>query len=295
MVKEDMNGHKFNFISTFAGCGGSSLGYKWAGGKELLAIDFDKNAHETFKLNFPEVVAWCRDIREVTAKEILKECFLQVGELDLLDGSPPCQGFSIAGKRQVSDNRNDLTMEFIRLINGLQPKVFVMENVKGMIQGKMKGYFKKYFKEFERCGYSVKAKLMNAKYYGVPQSRERIIIVGVKNKFEKEPSFPIANPKTISAQEACPELKGVEFITFRYRGQRDSLRKSNYPAPALTSRVGIKGRKPLNGKYYPSLAGFPNNFRWPNGEMVKKKQIGNAVMPKFMEAIAKHIVKIMDW
>jgi len=107
-------------ISTFAGGGGSSLGYHMAGYKELLAIDFEHNACDTLRLNF-DFPIWQRDIREVTAEEILSFCHLQSGELDVLDGSPPCQGFSTAGKRNLHDSRNNLFKDFVRLIEGLQP------------------------------------------------------------------------------------------------------------------------------------------------------------------------------
>lgn len=186
-------------ISTFAGCGGSSLGYKWAGFRELLAIDFDDNAVETFKLNFPEVHCWKRDIKTVTGKEILEFCKLKPGQLDVLDGSPPCQGFSTAGKRQVLDPRNDLFREYVRLIKELRPKVFVMENVSGMVKGKMKGRFIEIMKDLKSTGYNVKAKLMNAKWYEVPQSRERMIFIGVK---DGEPSFPRPGNTCISVAEA---------------------------------------------------------------------------------------------
>jgi len=104
-----MNGDslKPNVISLFAGCGGSSLGYELAGYKELLAIDFDKNAVETFKLNFDSPI-WNKDISKVTGQEILDFTGLKKGELDLLDGSPPYQGFSLVGKRKITDKKNDL-------------------------------------------------------------------------------------------------------------------------------------------------------------------------------------------
>src|SRR3990167_2497045 len=95
-------------ISLFSGCGGSSLGYKLAGFKELLAIDFDKNSVETFKLNFPDVPIWQKDIKEVGSQEILDFCKIKKGELDILDGSTPCQGFSMAGSKRVGDDRNSL-------------------------------------------------------------------------------------------------------------------------------------------------------------------------------------------
>lgn len=168
-------------ISTFAGCGGSSLGYKWAGFKELLAIDFEPHAVETFKLNFPEVDVWQADLRKVTAEAILERTGIERGGLDVLDGSPPCQGFSTAGKRKVSDSRNDLAWEFIRLIEGLQPRAFVMENVSGMAKGKMRGQFNEILAGMKETGYRVECRKLNAMWYGVPQSRERLIWIGMRD------------------------------------------------------------------------------------------------------------------
>ena len=124
-------------VSLFAGCGGSSLGYKLAGYKELLAVDFDKNAEETFRLNFPDVPFWNRDISQLPGKEIIDF----VGGFDVLDGSPPCQGFSMAGKRKIKDKRNNLVFDFIRLLEETKPKAFVMENVASMRFGKMAGIY----------------------------------------------------------------------------------------------------------------------------------------------------------
>lgn len=196
---------QFTVISTFAGCGGSSLGYKMAGFKELLAIDFDKNACETFRLNF-DCPIWQRDIKIITAEEILNFCKIKKEELDILDGSPPCQGFSTAGKRQVNDLRNDLFKEFVRLIDGLQPKIFVMENVSGMIKGKMKGIFKEILLTLKSLPYRVKCKLMNAKYYEVPQSRQRLIFIGVRNDLKLDPIFPKSQKNIITASMAIPNL-----------------------------------------------------------------------------------------
>ena len=119
-------------ISLFAGCGGSSLGYSMAGYRELLAVEWDDHAVETFKLKFPDVPVWHGDIAELSIEECLRITGLQPGDLDVLDGSSPCQGFSTAGKRKMDDGRNQLFREYVRLLRGLQPKVFVMENVSGM-------------------------------------------------------------------------------------------------------------------------------------------------------------------
>jgi DNA (cytosine-5)-methyltransferase 1 len=136
-------------ISLFAGAGGSSLGYSMAGYQELLAVEWNDNAVETFKLNFPDIQVWHGDIAKLSVDECLEITGLEPGELDVLDGSPPCQGFSTAGKRQLDDPRNQLAMEFVRLLRGLKPKVFVMENVSGMVKGKMKLVFAEIMRELK--------------------------------------------------------------------------------------------------------------------------------------------------
>jgi len=275
-------------ISTFAGCGGSSLGYKWAGFKELLAIDYNKNAHETFKLNF-DCPAWLRDIKTVTAKEILEFCNIEKGELDILDGSPPCQGFSLSGKRKIADDRNDLFKEFVRLIEELQPKVFVMENVKGMAIGKMKGRFIEIIKTLKALNYKVKCKIMNAKHYNVPQSRERLIFIGVRKDLGLEPSFPVPNKKIITVKDVLPEVGG------HHRGQFDKkVKKNNTVGYTVTKNASMRVIK--NGKECKltieeckRLCSFPDGFSFIGGYSEQWARLGNAVMPKFMQAIAENI------
>jgi len=311
-----INQKKYTVISTFAGCGGSSLGYKWAGFKELLAIDFDKNAVETFKLNF-DVPIWERDIKTVTAKEILDFCKIEVGELDVLDGSPPCQGFSTAGKRIVSDERNDLFLEYVRLIDRLQPKVFVMENVSGMVKGKMKGKFIEIMKTLKSLNYEVKCKLMNAKYYNVPQSRERLIWIGVRRDIEIEGSFPGRSKKLIIVKEVfknidgendAPKLSALYKKYWRNAKQGENIGKYNCAKKLKITRVAdtITKSDGYGGLYHPTecrplssierkkLASFPDNFNFINWKSCTQ-QIGNSVPPKFMQAIAENIkVNILD-
>ena len=168
-------------ISLFAGCGGSSLGYSMAGYRELLAVEWDDNAVETFRLNFPDVPVYHGDIAELSVEECMRLAGLSgPGELDILDGSPPCQGFSTAGKRRMDDGRNQLFREYVRLLRGLKPKVLVMENVSGMVKGKMRLIFVDILRELKASGYYVSVRLMNAMYFGVPQSRQRMIFIGVR-------------------------------------------------------------------------------------------------------------------
>jgi len=278
-------------ISTFAGTGGSSLGYKWAGYKELLAIDFDKHAVECFKANFPEVPVWHKSVTDVTGQQILEYCNIKKGELDVFDGSPPCQGFSTAGKRNVMDSRNDLFKHYCRLVNEIEPKVFVMENVSGMAKGKMKGRFIEIMKELKSLNYNVKCKQMNAKYYNVPQSRERLIFIGVRKDLNKKPSYPTGNNKIIKICDVIDSIQG------HHRGQFDKKRKHKrtvaYTLTKTQSMKFIKNNKEVQPtiKELLKICSFPES--WILGSDYNKAwaRLGNAVMPRFMEAIAEHIRK----
>jgi DNA (cytosine-5)-methyltransferase 1 len=321
MVKEP------TFISLFAGCGGSSLGYKWAGFKELLAIEWDSNAVETFKLNFPEIPVWQRDIKTVQAKEIREFLNIGIGELDLLDGSPPCQGFSTAGKRIVSDARNDLFQEYARLVNDLQPKVFVMENVSGMIKGKMKGKFIEIMQVLKSMNYNVKAKLMNAMYYNVPQSRQRMIFIGVRKDLNIEPSFPLQNNKVITVKEAlnnvineqweldwtnhiknsviysriCKMKCGENYQKYSPHGSGFTLSRNYLNKPSCTITKTVYHSASSDGTLHPTenrkhtiteikrLSSFPDYYITTGTFQEQWARIGNAVMPKFMQAIAENI------
>src|SRR5512138_3312151 len=137
-------------VSLFAGCGGSSLGYSMAGFRELLAVEWDDHAVETFKANFPDVPVFHGDIAKLSVEEALRITGLKPGELDVLDGSPPCQGFSTAGKRNMEDGRNQLFREYVRLLRDLQPK------------GADEAYLRRMRARAEASGYQVSARLMNA-------------------------------------------------------------------------------------------------------------------------------------
>lgn len=194
-------------ISTFAGGGGSTTGYLMAGFRELLAVEWDDNAVQILRLKYPHLDIYHGDIAKLTVEEILQRTGLQPGELDVLDGSPPCQSFSTAGKRNFNDERGQLYKQYVRLLRGLQPKIFVMENVSGMVKGKMKLIFVEILKELKTSGYKVSARLLNAMYFHVPQSRQRMIFIGVRDDLGIEPSHPKAESQPIIPKHAfvdCP-------------------------------------------------------------------------------------------
>ena len=189
-VSNAATGSRFSVVSTSSGCGGSSLGYHLADGDVLLAVEWDDNAVETYRLNFSDTPVHHGDIGQLTVEDCLRLTGLRPGGLDVLDGSPPCQGFSTAGKRRIDDPRNQLFSEYVRLLHGLKPKVTVMENVSGMVKGSMKLIFAEVLTELKACGYRVRARLMDAKYYGVPQSKKRLIFIGCREDLGIEPSHP---------------------------------------------------------------------------------------------------------
>jgi DNA (cytosine-5)-methyltransferase 1 len=307
--------YKFKVISTFSGGGGSSLGCVWSGGKVLAAVEWDDNAVATYRLNFPNTPVIHRDIAKVTVEELLSLTGLQPRELDILDGSPPCQGFSTAGKRQLDDPRNSLFKEYVRLLRGLQPKVFVMENVSGMVKGNMKHVFAIAMRELKASGYQVKCQLMNAMYFGVPQSRERVIFIGVRNDLEIEPSHPIGANKVIPIRQALNELQlsqsDIELALLKETWQmyrvlhgkekskhfslvRTSLDK---PCPTLpkdtnSTTAGIihpSEKRRFTIPEIKRLASFPDAFQLVGSFIEQWARIGNSVPPRFMESIATHI------
>lgn len=215
----------FTAASTFSGCGGSSLGYRMAGFRVLYANEFIPAARETYRANAaPYTHLDDRDIRTVTAQSVLDLIGLKAGELDLLDGSPPCASFSTAGKREkgwgevkkYSDSEqrsDDLFFEFARLVDGIKPKVFVAENVSGLVKGSAKGYFLEILAALKACGYRVSARLLDAQWLGVPQARQRLIFVGVRNDLQIDPVHPTPLPYRYSIRDALPWITRVDHDT----------------------------------------------------------------------------------
>jgi len=214
------NGYKV--ASTFSGCGGSCTGYRMAGYKVVWANEFVPAAQASYRANMEaDCILDCRDVKTVMADEILSATGLRVGELDLFDGSPPCQAFSTAGKREkgwgkdktyehgAQQKNETLFDEYIRLLRGLQPKVFVAENVSGLVKGVAKGFFIDILAALKDCGYTVKAKLLDAQWLGVPQMRQRIIFVGVRNDLYLAPVHPEPLKYRYSVRDALPWIDRV--------------------------------------------------------------------------------------
>lgn len=252
----------YNVVSTFSGCGGSCLGYEMAGYNVLYANEFIPEAQRTYRANHKNVYLDTRDIRVIQPEEILEMTKLKKGELDLFDGSPPCSSFSTAGKREkgwgevktYSDTKqrtDDLFFEYIRILKGIYPKVFVAENVKGITQGKAKGYLKEIMHEMEESGYNVTAQIIDAQYLSVPQHRERCIIIGVRNDLGIKPPKIKPINKIVTLREALESVennqKEVDWLLEqqkKYKTYHVLQRMKKNP------RKRISGATIMNGSYF---------------------------------------------
>lgn len=213
----------FNVLDLFCGAGGLSYGFESASFNILLGIDNDSKALETFALNHRGSKTICGDITEIAYEKDIKP-LLDGKEIDVIIGGPPCQGMSLSGPRKFDDPRNKLYLSYIRLVEEIQPKAFVIENVPGLV-GLFKGQIKdSIIEKFTAMGYIIEYKIMCSADYGVPQSRKRVVFVGrKKGKFE----YPSVNPKVVTCSMALSDLPplidelGVEIADYYTEPQNE--------------------------------------------------------------------------
>lgn len=335
---------RYKVFSTFSGVGGSSTGYKMAGLNVIGSVEFLDYQVKSYRANHPGTKLYEADIRGLDPKAVMEDLGIKRGELDIFDGSPPCSGFSMSGIREKGwgitkkygnkeQRVDDLFLEYARFLHVLQPKVFVAENVPGLVAGTAKGYFKDIMRILRSCGYNVKAKIMCSKHYGVPQARERLIIIGVRHGIDIEPSFPLANPKTITVGEAFDTLKlephahlqllekmktqkavmsvmsrvpknpkrVINASNVHIRGSYFNYSRLSYKAPAPTLIATSGGAfhpsfdRPLTINELKAASSFPADFVL-HGEYDRQwEACGRAVPPLMMCEIARHIAdNILD-
>ncbi|MBO1047003.1 MAG: DNA cytosine methyltransferase [Dolichospermum sp. DEX182a] len=202
-------------VDLFAGAGGMTLGFEQAGFDILASVEIDPIHCAIHKFNFPFWTVICKSVEETTGKEIRNSSQIANQEIDVVFGGPPCQGFSLMGKRSFDDPRNSLVFHFIRLVVELQPKFFVLENVKGMTVGKHKEFIAEIINQFTESGYQVDAnyQVLNAANYGVPQNRERLFLLGSRQNIEL-PKYPdkmiFPNLKSPTVWDALQDLPVIE-------------------------------------------------------------------------------------
>ena len=228
-------------FSLFAGAGGCSLGFKRAGFNILLAIDHDQPSCATYSRNFKGTDVRQADITSIDWKQLLNDHQLNPGELEMLIGGPPCQGFSTAGKRFWDDPRNHLLKSYVAALQTIQPKWFLMENVEGLLTTKCGEYLLHATEAFLSLGYRVRIEKVYSHEYGVPQRRKRVVIVG--NRLGIDFEFPV--PTT--------PISGAIF--------RDSANTFNSalvdlpPAHAVSSPGNLNGTTP-QGHYFIPQSGI---------------------------------------
>lgn len=306
-------------VSLFAGAGGLDVGLEMAGFQVIWANEFDKDACDTYEANHPHTYLERGDIRNVKS----------FPKADMLVGGYPCQGFSLAGNRLITDDRNYLYREFIRALRQVQPKFFIAENVKGLLTLANGQIIQGMVNEFGEEGYRVKHFLTNAKYYGVPQDRERVFIIGVRNDIDFEYEIPAHTHGEgfdllpyVTLRDAIGHLKSSEIgevfessfssrylsrnrkrgwnevsFTIQASGRHAPLHPSGEPMIKMGTDEWIlpetSTHRRLSSTEVALIQTFPPNYIWKGSLASIYKQIGNAVPCLLAKAIAKPIADFL--
>ena len=305
---------EFTAVSLFCGAGGLDMGFDHAGFKTLWANDFDKDACKTHRARSGATVI-CGDITTVD--------LAMVPDCDIMLGGFPCQGFSLSGPRKIDDKRNKLYHQYVRFLEGKKPMAFIGENVKGLLTMGNGQIFDSIIEDFSRCGYDVFFQLVNAKNFGVPQDRERVIITGFRKDLRiKSFEIPPYEGEIMTLKQAIgdvPEAKPEEICDAPYssrfmsRNRKRDWNQVSYTIPAMAKQVAIWPGSPdmikldkdkwifgdgytrrLSYKEAALIQTFPDNIKFAGDLTSKYKQIGNAVPVKLAEHVANSVRPILE-
>lgn len=305
-----MDWSNFRFIDLFAGIGGIRLGFESVGGKCVFSSEWDKDACKTYEANFGEHPSG--DITKIDAKDI--------PDFDVLLGGFPCQAFSIIGKKEGFDNETcgTLFFEIERILKEKKPKAFMLENVRNLTAHDKGKTFNIIRTHLEALGYNVYAKVLNALDYGVPQKRERIIIVG----FKENVFFTFPDPIPISQRKTLKDILETDvdekyYVKDRIRESRlMRLKDPNYPKPYISHenmagsitphpyssclRAGASANYILiNDERRPTeremlrIQGFPDDYKIVVSYGKIKHQTGNSVAVPVIKAVAKNMLEAL--
>jgi DNA (cytosine-5)-methyltransferase 1 len=301
---------KLKVASLFSGAGGLDLGFKLSGHKIVWANDIDPDSTDTYTLNIGREIV-CGSIDEIDAN--------RVPDFDILVGGFPCQGFSRANIHRVEkDERNSLYVNVVRILRDRQPKFFLLENVKGIISLNGGNDFNEIKLALEESGYDVQHKVLNAADYGVPQSRIRVIIIGIRNDLVGKYKYEYPNPTHSKSGEHLPkwvsigdvlkdipepteehELKNhicssYKVVNRDFTGHRRT--DPNKPSPTILARGNGGGgvcaiphpnnNRRLTVRESAMMQTFPMDFEFQGSLTSMYRQIGNAVPVKFAQKIA---------
>jgi DNA (cytosine-5)-methyltransferase 1 len=329
--------HKFEVVSFFAGGGGSSTGYRMAGGKVLAINEFIEEAQKTYAENYPSTHIFKGDIRKLTPEDVLKKINKNKFELDVMDGSPPCSAFSTAGSRDKGwgkdkkysdssqENVEDLFFEYIRMLRGIMPKVFIAENVAGLSIGVAKGYLNEILRELKASDYHVECKILNAKWLGVPQSRNRIIFVGVRNDLMKKEYAENLHPKPLKnivtlkeafdglvfteqdANETCLKkyavyklligLKNGEQHKKRFILKKCHPLKEAFCITATNGNIGAANSCHWDNRAFTvdevkRIMSIPDDYILTGTYQQKVERLGRMVAPFMMRSVCENLLKL---
>ena len=306
---------EFTAVSLFCGAGGLDMGFERAGFKTIWANDFDKDACKTHQ-NWSKANVVCGDISKIDLSTIPIS--------DIILGGFPCQGFSLSGPRKIDDSRNVLYKHYVKLVKQNQPAVFVGENVKGLLTMGKGSIIDAIIEEFSLCGYDVYYQLINAKDYGVPQDRERVIIIGIRKdlgiKSFELPKYTgekktlrdaighLSEPKT---EEVCTAPFSSRYMS---RNRKRGWDEVSYTIPAMAKQVTLYPGSPnmekvdkdlwkfgengvtrrLSWREAAAIQTFPDDMQFYGDQTSIYKQIGNTVPVQLAYHVATAIRQILE-
>ena len=322
--------NNYNFIDLFSGAGGLSCGLTMAGFTPVGSVEIMPEAVETYKYNFVSQKGFAenvetRDIKEKQVKEYLYDS-VKDKHIHLIVGGFPCQGFSMAGNRVVTDPRNSLYLEMLEIVKHIKPDFVVMENVEGlrsMLNGKVEA---KIINDYKEAGYDINVTVLNSADYGVPQIRRRVIFIGNKHGLTNYHPKPIFSPEYyvtlgegIKRFMTIPENKQINHIFTKhsekmiaqikalpegqslYGNYSDAWKKSPWNKPSCTVKenhggVNIHPKLPrvLTPRELAALQSFPDDFIFKGSKKWQLVQIGNAVPPLLGKAIGIAVQKGLE-
>jgi DNA (cytosine-5)-methyltransferase 1 len=305
---------KYSVVSLFSGCGGMDLGF--LGGFTFLGKDYDHHKYEIIWANELNAAA-CRTYRNNIAPCIVEgDIWEKLSELpesaDVVIGGFPCQDISINGKRAgVSGERSGLYSAMVETVARLRPKVFIAENVKGLLMEYSKDSLKQVIDDFTALGYRINYALYNAADYGVPQTRERVFLIGTPDNSEPfvHPSKKTDKTSWVNARDAIIDLEKVaENKDFNHTWSRakkspdQGMRKLSLDRPATTIRAECHGNiqfhyaldRRISMREAARFQSFPDDFIFMSGLRETERQVGNAVPPVLAWNIAENVQKYLE-
>ncbi len=321
-------------LSLYSGCGGCSLGLKQAGFEVSLAADIDKDACDTYASNLGKAGVWQIDLSNITPTELLKRSQINLTDLNLIVGGPPCQGFSSAGSKDWTDPRNVLLRNFVEIVTSLRPTWFIMENVEGLLTANEGIFIIEAISRFLDAGYWVRAKKVYMEQHGLPQRRKRVVIVGNLERcnfhfpqptYWEQPTLPTVEQQVqlriLDAIDDLPAASDTGEVFYEREPQNDYqrwLRRTDdlpvtiHQIKRLNQAAQQRIRLLKQGETMKQLIHPTKNHPLTLRECAHSQslpvwyesngscnsiatQIGNAIPPMFMELLARHIRNLATW